>query len=226
MQRTTPLLLAAVTAVLLSGCAGTGVTTAATSDPPSTSATATAGTDAATHTEATSTGVPTDGGSAAGASTPRPSGTATSAAAFPAGQPPRPGRQDQYPGSDTVPGLTAAVAAAQHPGLQICAGDLATLMTASGDLRGNGGQQYLVDTTCRLATGSSPDEVAVYDVRGATIERSAVLSEFTANRPVPSAYPYLWEEHTVVLAYDGGASYRLVRLTPDGVVTGLVQRFH
>ncbi|KTR03348.1 hypothetical protein [Curtobacterium luteum] len=98
-------------------------------------------------------------------------------------------------------------------------------MTASGDLRGDGGQQYLVDTTCSLATASSPDEVAVYDRRSGELVRSAVLSEFTANRPKPSAYPYLWQGHTVVLAYDGGASYRLVRLSPRGETTSDVRPF-
>lgn len=153
-------------------------------------------------------------------------GTASgsSDAVFPAGQPPRPGRQDRYPHADEVPGLPAAIRDAGHPGLQICAGDLFSLVTASGDLRGDGGRQYLVDTTCAMATGSSPDEVALYDVRGGRIVRSAVVSEFTANRPKPSAYPYLWQRHTVVLAYEGDR-YRLVQLGPDSVTPGLVQTF-
>ena len=69
------------------------------------------------------------------------------------------------------------------------------------------------------------DEVALYDVHAGTTARSAVLSEFTANRPKPSSYPYLWEGHTVVLAYDQGTRYRLIRLTPDAVVPGVVQAF-
>lgn len=212
MKCTTPILLAALASVALVGCASTDAPAAGTD------ATAAAATSAAPTTRPTPTTAP----STAAAGT----GTPAATPGFPAGQPPRPGRQDQYPGSDTVPGLTAAIAAAEHPGLQICDGDLASLVTASGDLRGDGGQQYLVDTTCSLATGSSPDEVALYDVHGGAVTRSAVLSEFTANRPKPSSYPYLWQDHTVVLAYDQGTRYRLIRLTPDSVVPGVVQAFH
>ncbi|MGN8050183.1 hypothetical protein ACTJKO_10895 [Curtobacterium sp. 22159] len=208
MQYTTPLLIAAVASVALVGCASTAPAV----DP---------GAAAASPTVAAAPTSDAPSGSAAA-----PPATATpSAPVFPAGQPPRPGRQDAYPRSDGVPGLTAAVRAARHPGLQICDGDLVSLVTASGDLRGDGGEQYLVDTTCSLATSSSPDEVALYDVHGGTIARSAVLSEFTANRPDPSSYPYVWQGHTVVLAYDQDTSYRLIRLTPDGVVPGLVQPF-
>lgn len=208
MKHTTPILIAVLAAVALAGCASAA--------PVSTAPAGTGGelpTAAATAAGSTS-GAPT-------AATP----SSTPTAAFPAGEPPRPGAQDQYPKSDTVPGLTAAIAAAQHPGLQICEG-FESLVTASGDLRGDGGEQYLVDTTCTLATASSPDEVALYDVHGGTIARSAVLSEFTANRPKPSSYPYLWKEHTVVLAYDQGTRYRLIQLTPDSVVPGVVQAFH
>lgn len=211
MQYATPVLLAALASVALVGCAST--TTPA--DATGGSADAAAATSAPASASSPSVSAP--------GSTSAP---ASAAPTFPAGQPPRPGRQDQYPKADTVPGLTRAIAAARHPGLQICDGDLGSLVTASGDLRGDGGTQYLVDTTCALATGSSPDEIALYDVRGGTIERSAVLSEFTANRPKPSAYPYLWQGHTVVIAYDQGTRYRLVRLTPDAVVPGAVQAFH
>lgn len=219
MKCTTPILLAALASVALVGCASTAGPTIASAG---------SATPAAATTTAPASSAPGSTAPAAGqTSTPtHPSSAAPSSSAFPAGQPPRPGRQDQYPSSDTVPGLTAAVAAAEHPGLQICSGDIASLVTASGDLRGDGGKQYLVDTTCSLATGSSPDEIALYDVHGGTITRSAVLSEFTANRPKPSSYPYLWAGHTVVLAYDQDTRYRLIRLTPSAVVPGVVQAFH
>lgn len=205
MKCTTPILLAALASVALAGCATTST--------PATGVGAGAGADA-TAAAATSA-APTS-------ATTTPSATPT----FPAGQPPRPGRQDQYPKAGSVPGLAAAITAADHPALQICGDDLASLVTASGDLRGNGGEQYLVDTTCSYATSSSPDEVALYDVHGGSITRSAVLSEFTRNRPTPSSYPYLWKRHTVVLAYDQGTRYRLIQLTPDAVVPGVVQAFH
>ena len=225
MQFTTPLLLAAVASVALVGCASTAVPAAApASSTPTVTATGPSATPAGAPS-ATSVGVPSTTPTGAPPASGSASAAPAAASTFPPGQPPRAGRQDQYPGSDTVPGLTAAVAAAQHPGLQICEGDLASLVTASGDLRGDGGRQYLVDTTCSLATASSPDEVALYDVRGGTITRSAVLSEFTANRPKPSSYPYVWQQHTVVQAYDQGSAYRLIRLFPDRVVPGLVQAF-
>jgi hypothetical protein len=235
MQFHTPLvrsamIVVAASTLALSGCAASGavdpssspsVASAGSGSPtavasaPSGSATSTAGASVAPATGAmgpTSTGA--TGTAAPGAGT-----------AFPSGQPPRPGAQDAYPKATSVAGLQQAIAATPHPGLQICDGDLASLVTASGDLRGDGGQQYLVDTTCSLATASSPDEVAVYDRRGGALVRSAVLSEFTANRPKPSAYPYLWQGHTVVLAYDGGASYRLVRLSARGETTSDVRLF-
>ncbi|MBT2503894.1 hypothetical protein [Curtobacterium sp. ISL-83] len=223
MKLFTPLLLAAVGSVVLVGCANTAVPAATSPDDGGPTAVSTS----------TPPGAPTTmpGGGAttpAGEATPGAGATTKAAAAstFPVGQPPRPGAQDGYPRSDGIPGLTAAIAAAGHPGLQICSGDFVSLVTASGDLRGDGGEQYLVDTTCDLATASSPDEVAVYDLHGGTLARSAVLSEFTANRPKPSTYPYLWQGHTVVLTYDDATRYRLVRLFPDRVVPGVVQAFH
>jgi len=241
MRHTVPILVAAVASLALAGCAaGAVVDTAAprTTTTPSSSVTPTraatrptpgpdaGGSSSATTGSTAAGGAP--GGAATGGSTTGTTGPTASGSSdptFPAGQPPRPGRQDAYPSSDTVPSLTAAVEAADHPGLQICGDDLASLVTASGDLRGDGGRQYLVDTTCAAATGSSPDEVALYDVRGGAVERSVVLSEYTANRPVPSAYPYLWLGHTVVIAYDQDTAYRLVRLFPDRVVPGLVRSF-
>ncbi|TPG03973.1 hypothetical protein [Curtobacterium flaccumfaciens] len=197
MKCTTPILLAALASVALVGCASTTAPAAGT-PAEATAATATSSTAAA---------------------------TSSATASFPAGQPPRPGQQDQYPKADSVAGLSAAISHADHPGLGICSDDLTSIVTASGDLRGDGGKQYLVDTTCSYATGSSPDEVALYDEHGGTITRSAVLSEFTANRPKPSAYPYLWKGHTVVLSYDQGARYRLIQLTPHAVIPGSVQTF-
>ena len=104
-KHTTPILLAVLASVALAGCASAA--------PVSTAPAGTGGelpTAAATAAGSTS-GAPT-------AATP----SSTPTAAFPVGEPPRPGAQDQYPKSDTVPGLTAAIAAAQHPGLQICDG--------------------------------------------------------------------------------------------------------
>lgn len=149
---------------------------------------------------------------------------------FPSGEPPRNGAPDytgpqSVVGPDSVPGLTAAIAAASHPGLQICSGNIVSQVFAQGDLRGNGGTQYLVDTTCDGATASSPEEVSLYDVKGGKVRRSAVIYETTANRPRTTAYPYIWKDHTVVLTYDGGDEYRLVELTPTSVVPGLVESF-
>lgn len=209
MKHTTPLLLGALAAVALTGCSATAHV-----EP--------AGSTATTAAVASSAPASTPSSSASAPASP----TATSTPVLPTGQPPRPGQQDQYPKADTVPGLPGAIAAAEHPGLQICSGELFSLVTASGDLRGNSGRQYLVDTTCDGATTGSPDEIALYDVHGGSIARSAVLSEYTANRPKPTAYPYLWQGHTVVLVYGGGTEYRLIQLTPDSVVSGTVQTFH
>lgn len=235
------MIVVAVSTLALSGCAVSG------SVEPSGSATvASPGSGSPTVAASTPSGTPEAGAPSAGRTPGGPSGATADGSGdsggtgiggsssgsgvdgggvFPSGQPPRPGAQDTYPEATTVAGLQQAIAATPHPGLQICDGDLASLVTASGDLRGDGGQQYLVDTTCSLATASSPDEVAVYDRRGGGLVRSAVLSEFTANRPKPSAYPYLWQGHTVVLAYDDGASYRLVQLSPRGETTSDVRPF-
>ncbi|KTR03613.1 hypothetical protein [Curtobacterium luteum] len=139
-------------------------------------------------------------------------------------QPPAPGRQDRYRSTDSVRGLTRAVDRASHPGLELCGGDFASLVTATGDLRGDGHTGYLVDTTCAGATGSTPDEVALYESTGHGTARSAVLSAATAT-PRTSAYPYTWGAHTVVLAYRGDTQYRLVRLTPHAVDRGPLVAF-
>lgn len=236
MQFHTPLvrsamIVVAASTLALSGCAASGAVepsspasvTSAGSDSPTAVASTPTATPAVTATA--SAAPPSQAAGATGATGATGSAAAGAGAGFPSGQPPRPGAQDAYPEATSVAGLQQAIAATPHPGLQICDGDLASSVTASGDLRGDGGQQYLVDTTCSLATASSPDEVAVYDRKGGALVRSAVLSEFTANRPKPSAYPYLWQGHTVVLAYDGGASYRLVRLSPRGETTSDVRPF-
>ncbi len=140
-------------------------------------------------------------------------------------QPPKPGRQDHFRSTDSVPGLTRVVDHASHPGLEVCGGDLASLVTGVGDLRGDGRTSYLVDTTCAGATGSTPDEVALYESSTHGIERSAVLSAATAT-PRTSAYPYTWGAHTVVLAYRGDTRYRLVELTTHRVERGPVTAFH
>lgn len=148
----------------------------------------------------------------------------TTVAAAHGTQPPKPGRQDHYRSTDSVPGLTRAVRAAQHRGLGLCDGHYSSLVTASGDLRGNGGKQYLVDTTCAGATASTPDEVALYDVHGRTISRSAVLSA-AGSTPRTTAYPYVWNRHDVVLTYGGGKQYRLVHLTPRSAQRGALHTF-
>lgn len=140
-------------------------------------------------------------------------------------QPPKPGAQDHSRSTDSVPGLTRAVQAAPHPGLALCGGAYSSLVTASGHLRGDRGTQYLVDTTCAGATASTPDEVVLYEARSGKLGRSAVLSSATA-RPLTTAYPYIWQQHTVVLTYGGGTHYRLVRLAPTSVSTGPVVAFH
>lgn len=155
------------------------------------------------------------------------SGTTSSAspAAFPSGQPPRPGAQGPLPSTDTVPGLTSAVRAAEHPGLQICGDDVVSSVISASDLRGIGTTQWLVDSTCAGATATTPDEVSIYEEAGSGIARTDVVYEFTANRPRLTAAPYLFGPHTVVLTFDDGASYRLVAVQPHAVVRGLVARF-
>ena len=183
------------------------------------------------------TGPSRTGPSHTASSSPAPSSAASSSAAssaaapsaspavFPPGQPPRPGVQDPLPRTDTVPGLTAAVRAADHPGLQICGDDVVSTVISASDLRGIGTTQWLVDSTCDGATATSPDEVSIYETTGSGIARTDVVYEFTANRPRLTAAPYLFGAHTVVLTFDEGASYRLVAIQPHAVVPGLVARF-
>lgn len=163
--------------------------------------------------------------STAPSSTSASSSSSASPAVFPPGQPPRPGEQSPLPWTDTVPGLTEAVRAADHPGLQICGDDVRSMVISASDLRGIGTTQWLVDSTCDGATATSPDEVSIYEKTGFGITRTDVVYEFTANRPRLTAAPYLFGPHTVVLTFDGGASYRLVAIQPHAVVPGLVARF-
>lgn len=211
MQRTRSAVGAIAVALVVTGalaaCAQTPVETAS-------------GGDATTSTPTTGATAAATAGSTAAAS-----GSPASPAVFPPGEPPRPGMQDPLPSTDTVPGLTAAVRAADHPGLQICGDDVLSTVISASDLRGIGTTQWLVDSTCDGATATSPDEIAIYEEQGSAVERTAVVYEFTANRPRLTAQPYLFGPHTVVLTFDEGASYRLVAIQPHAVVPGLVARF-
>lgn len=230
MERTRTTAGAVVAAVLvvsglLAGCAQSPVVT----EPETGSGSAgPSGTASSGHTPSSSA-VSSSSPSASGQPTDAPAsgGSAASAspAVFPPGQPPRPGVQNPLPWTDTVPGLTAAVRAADHPGLQICGDDVSSVVISASDLRGIGTTQWLVDSTCDGATATSPDEVSIYEKTGSGIARTDVVYEFTANRPRLTAAPYLFGPHTVVLTFDQGASYRLVAIQPHAVVPGLVARF-
>jgi hypothetical protein len=205
---------ALVASALLAGCAQEPVRTA-----PETGATGSAATgSAATSTPRPSSTATGDPGASGGAESASP-------AVFPPGQPPRPGEETPLPSTDTVPGLTAAVRAADHPGLQICGDDVVSTVISASDLRGTGTTQWLVDSTCAGATATSPDEVAIYERVSSGLQRTDVVYEFTANRPRLTARPYLFGPHTVVLTFDEGTSYRLVAVQPHAVVPGLVARF-
>ncbi|WP_175481395.1 hypothetical protein [Curtobacterium sp. MMLR14_010] len=224
MERTRTTAGAVVAAVLvvsglLAGCAQSPVETEPETGPDSAGPSSAASSSTASSTSTSS-------------SSPAPTSAAPSSAApsaspavFPPGQPPRPGVQDPLPWTDTVPGLTAAVRAAAHPGLQICGDDVSSVVVSASDLRGIGTTQWLVDSTCDGATATSPDEVSIYETTGSGIVRTDVVYEFTANRPRLTAAPYLFGPHTVVLTFDQGASYRLVAIQPHAVVPGLVARF-
>ena len=224
MERTRTTAGAVVAAVLvvsgvLAGCAQSPVETEPETGPDSAGPSSAAPSSTASSTSTSS-------------SSPAPTSAAPSSAApsaspavFPPGQPPRPGVQDPLPWTDTVPGLTAAVRAAAHPGLQICGDDVSSVVVSASDLRGIGTTQWLVDSTCDGATATSPDEVSIYEEAGSGITRTDVVYEFTANRPRLTASPYLFGPHTVVLTFDGGASYRLVAIQPHAVVPGLVSQF-
>lgn len=229
MERTRTTAGAVVAAVLvvsglLAGCAQSPVVTESEtgSGSPGPSRTASSGpasSSSAASSSPSASGQPTDAPAADG------DAASASPAVFPPGQPPRPGMQDPLPWTDTVPGLTAAVRAADHPGLQICGDDVSSVVISASDLRGIGTTQWLVDSTCDGATATSPDEVSIYEKTGSGITRTDVVYEFTANRPRLTAAPYLFGPHTVVLTFDGGASYRLVAIQPHAVVPGLVARF-
>lgn len=231
MERTRTTAGAVVAAVLvvsglLAGCAQSPVVT----EPEAGSGSGgPSGTASSSSSAASSSAVSSSSPSASGQGSDAPAsgGSAASAspAVFPPGQPPRPGVQNPLPWTDTVPGLTAAVRAADHPGLQICGADIVSTVISASDLRGIGTTQWLVDSTCDGATATSPDEVSIYEKTGSGITRTDVVYEFTANRPRLTAAPYLFGPHTVVLTFDQGASYRLVAIQPHAVVPGLVARF-
>lgn len=125
-----------------------------------------------------------------------------------------------YTSTNTIPGLTAAISRASHPGLAVCEGHYASILVANGNLRTTGVTQYLVDTTCTGATASTPDEVALYAKAGAQLTRNGVIYAATANRPTLTAQPYLTGTHTVVLTYDEGARFSLATITPTSIVQG------
>jgi hypothetical protein len=219
MERTRTTAGAVVAAVLvvsglLAGCAQSPVET----EPE-------AGSGSAGPSSTASSSSPTASGATSSSTAPAGGGASATPAVFPPGQPPRPGEQSPLPRTDTVPGLTAAVRAADHPGLQICGTDISSTVISASDLRGIGTTQWLVDSTCDGATATSPDEVSIYEKRGPGIARTDVVYEFTANRPRLTDAPYLFGPHTVVLTFDEGTSYRLVAIQPHGVVPGLVSRF-
>ncbi|MBF4582540.1 hypothetical protein ITJ54_07655 [Curtobacterium sp. VKM Ac-2865] len=229
MERTRTTAGAVVAAVLvvsglLAGCAQSPVVTEPETGSGSPGPSRTASSGPASSSSAASSSPSASG---QGTDAPAADGDAASAspAVFPPGQPPRPGVQDPLPWTDTVPGLTAAVRAADHPGLQICGDDVSSVVISASDLRGIGTTQWLVDSTCDGATATSPDEVSIYENTGSGIARTDVVYEFTANRPRLTAAPYLFGPHTVVLTFDQGASYRLVAIQPHAVVPGLVARF-
>ena len=230
MERTRTTAGAVVAAVLvvsglLAGCAQSPVetepATGAGGAGPSRRASSSAEPSSSTGSSSSTAPSSTSASSSSSAS----STSSASPAVFPPGQPPRPGEQSPLPWTDTVPGLTEAVRAADHPGLQICGDDVRSVVISASDLRGIGTTQWLVDSTCDGATATSPDEVSIYETRGSEIVRTDVVYEFTANRPRLTASPYLFGPHTVVLTFDGGASYRLVAIQPHAVVPGLVARF-
>lgn len=122
--------------------------------------------------------------------------------------------------TNTVPGLTAAISKANHPGLAVCDGHYASILVARGNLRTTGVTQFLVDTTCTGATASTPDEVALYASTDAQLTRNGVIYTATANRPTLTAQPYLTGTHTVVLTYDEGARFSLATITPTSIDQG------
>lgn len=141
---------------------------------------------------------------------------------------PRAGKPVQPPFVSTpvskVAGLTAAIAAAPHPSLALCGGDLSSILVSASDLRGTGTTQYLTDTTCSMATGSTPDEIAIYQTAGGKLTRSSVIYQFAPHGLRLTAQPYLADPHTVVLTFSDSGAYQLVRITPTGVQPGPVLR--
>jgi hypothetical protein len=209
------LTLAAATAVLLTGChanlVGAGTSAGAGSSNSSAAATApatdTAATPAPTAPAATHVAAPATVASPPAASAPR----VVTAKPTRSGRPPQPAAPTTA--TDAVAGLTAAIARTPHLGLGICGSAYSSVIAAAGDLRGIGGTQYLVDTTCQGATGSSPDEIAIYQRVGSALAP-------TAGAPLATSYPYLDGPHTVVLTYAYGTEYRLDRIGATSITVG------
>jgi hypothetical protein len=236
------LTVAAASAFLLTGCHANlvGSTAAGSTTPQSTHQTSAASPKPTTHAGAEPTAGPTTPTTPTTPKTPtaqaaKPSvvapsvstpviATPSAAKAGPArsGRPPQPAAPTTS--SDRVAGLTAAISRTAHPGLGICGNAYSSVIAASGDLRGIGGAQYLVDTTCQGATGSSPDEVAIFQSVGGALTRTAVLYQPSAGAPVATSYPYMDGPHTVVLTYNYGAEYRLDSIGASSISVGPIQR--
>lgn len=217
----TPIAIAAAAATALTGCAGStspktitaSTASAGTTSPTSPSALAGTTAPSASGSANASTGGGTSGG-----------GTGSGNSVFPPGQPPKPSAAVQLTSTDTVPGLTAAINGLSHPGLQVCLGKYGSFYSAKGDIRGDGGTEYLVDTSCQGATATTPDEVALYAQTNGGWTRTVVY-EFTANRPRLTFYPYLWQQHTIVLTFGEDKTYQLVQAFPNRLVPGLLTPF-
>lgn len=217
----TPIAIAAAAATALTGCAGS------TSPKTTTASTASAGTTSPTSPSALAgTTAPSASGSANASTGGGTSGGGTGSgnSVFPPGQPPKPSAAVQLTSTDTVPGLTAAINGLSHPGLQVCLGKYGSFYSAKGDIRGDGGTEYLVDTSCQGATATTPDEVALYAQTNGGWTRTVVY-EFTANRPRLTFYPYLWQQHTIVLTFGEDKTYQLVQAFPNRLVPGLLTPF-
>lgn len=222
----TPIAIAAAAATALTGCAGStspktitaSTASAGTTSPTSPSAPAGTTAPSASGSANASTGGGTSSGGTSGG------GTSSGNSVFPPGQPPKPSAAVQLTSTDTVPGLTAAINGLSHPGLQVCLGKYGSFYSAKGDIRGDGGTEYLVDTSCQGATATTPDEVALYAQTNGGWTRTVVY-EFTANRPRLTFYPYLWQQHTIVLTFGEDKTYQLVQAFPNRLVPGLLTPF-
>ncbi|WP_066517400.1 hypothetical protein [Curtobacterium ammoniigenes] len=222
----TPIAIAAAATAALTGCAGSiGPKAGASASAPSTAAAAGSTSTASPSAPDSATTAPSGSGSeSSSGSGSGSSSTSSGSSVFPPGQPPKPSAAVQLTSTDTVPGLTAAINGLPHPGLQICQGQYGSFYSAKGDIRGDGGTEYLVDTSCQGATATSPDEVGLYEQTNGSWTRTVVY-EFTANRPRLTFAPYLWQQHTIVLTFGEGKTYQLVQAFPNRLVPGLLTPF-